>query len=228
MEMRRGATLIEIVTYFGLSVVALGIIVSMFTVAQRTQRQTYSQYLVGGSLSSTIRLIRRELQATALSSIVNQENAPGFSCASAYDNEGDFKVNGYGVPHWQKHVYYHLDTSGSLIRWNKDIPDANFLPTPSSTSPSAVEASQGRSIMSGLLPAGTAVGDDIYEGSPFGGLELSYVRRENGQDSLSKTNPRDSEEYSSHTRLVEVTLRTFEDRSEPDFSEVTFRVCPRY
>ena len=213
MEMRRGATLIEIVIYFGLSVVALGIIVSMFTVAQRTQRQTYSQYLVGGSLSSTIRLIRRELQATALSSIVNQENAPGFSCASAYDNEGDFKVNGYGVPHWQKHVYYHLDTSGSLIRWNKDIPDANFLPTPSSTSP---------------WLAGTAVGDDIYEGSPFGGLELSYVRRENGQDSLSKTNPRDSEEYSSHTRLVEVTLRTFEDRSEPDFSEVTFRVCPRY
>ena len=54
------------------------------------------------------------------------------------------------------------------------------------------------------------------------------MRRENGQDSLSKTNPRDSEEYSSHTRLVEVTLRTFEDRSEPDFSEVTFRVCPRY
>ena len=65
MEMRRGTTLIEIVIYFGLSVVALGIIVSMFTVAQRTQRQTYSQYLVGGSLSSTIRLIRRELQATA-------------------------------------------------------------------------------------------------------------------------------------------------------------------
>jgi type II secretory pathway pseudopilin PulG len=226
LEIKRGFTLIEIIVYFGLSVVALGIIVSIFAVAHRTQRQTYSQYLVGGSLSSTIRIIRRELQVTALSSIVSQQDAPGFSCASAYDNEGQFVINGYGVPHWQKSVFYHLD-EGSLIRWSKDMPEGNFLPLPSSTSPSEVDASQGRSLMSGLLPVNQAVGE-FYPGSTYGGLELSYVRREDRQDSLSKVNPRDSEDYDSHTRLVEVTLRTFEDRSDPDYSEITFRVCPRY
>ena len=81
--------------------------------------------------------------------------------------------------------------------------------------------------MSGLLPVSQAVGE-FYPGSTYGGLELSYVRREDRQDSLSKVNPRDSEDYESHTRLVEVTLRTFEDRSDPDYSEITFRVCPRY
>jgi type II secretory pathway pseudopilin PulG len=221
----RGFSLIELVIYFGLSVVTLGVVVSMFTVAQRTQRQTYSQYLVGGSLSTTIRLIRRELQLTALSSIMNEEGTPGFSCASAFDGDGKFSVNGYGVPDWQKHVYYQLDDT-ALIRWSKDIPNANLLPSPSATSLGEADGN-GRAVMSGLLPAGKAVGE-VFEGSAYGGLEINYVRRENGEESLSKTNPRDSQEYDSHTRLVEVTLRTFEDRSEPDFSEITFRVCPRY
>jgi type II secretory pathway pseudopilin PulG len=222
---RRGFTLIELVIYFGLAVVTLGVVLSMFTLAQRTQRQTYSQYLVGGSLSSTIRLIRRELQVTALSSIKNEEGVPGFSCASAFDGDGKFTVNGYGVPHWQKHVYYQLDDT-ALIRWSKDIPNANLLPSPSDTNLANANG-DGRSVMSGLLPANTAVGE-VYAGSPYGGLEINYVRRENGEDSLSNTNPRDSQDYELHTRLVDVTLRTFEDRSQPDFSEITFRVCPRY
>lgn len=227
MEMRRGFTLIEIIVYFGLSVVALGLILSLFTVARRTQQQTYSQYLVGGSLSEAIRLIRRELQATALSSIEVQENATGFSCVSAYNDEGDFLPNPYGSPKWSKNVFYHLDSNGSLIRWSKALPPENFLPLASDIAPSQVEGSTGRSVMSGLLPPNKAV-EDLFEASPYGGLELSFVRREDGVDSLSKVNPKDSDEYDKHTRLVEVTLRTLEDRSEPDFSEVTFRICPRY
>lgn len=222
---RRGFTLIEIVVYFGLAVVALGVILSIFTVATRTQQQTYSQYLVGGSLSTTVRLIRRELQATALSSIMNEEGVPGFSCASAYDNDGKFTLNGYGVPNWQKHVFYRLD-DGALIRWSQDMAEVNMLPSPTAIA-LAEAGGNGRSVMSGLLPANKAVGS-LFEASPYGGLEISYVRREEGVDSLSKVNPRDSEEYDTHTRLVEVTLRTFEDRSEPDFSEIRFRVCPRY
>ena len=224
---RRGFTLIEIVVYCGLSVVALGLILSLFTVAKRTQQQTYSQYLVGGSLSSTIDLIRRELQATALSSIVVKEGTPGFSCASAYNSEGNFVPNPYGAPRWQKNVFYHLESGGSLVRWSKEMPPDTFLPLPSTLSPSQVEGSSGRSVMSGLLAPNKAV-KGIFEGSPYGGLELSFVRRDEGEDSLSKVNPKDSNDYDKHTRLVEVTLRTFEDRSEPDFSEVSFRVCPRY
>ena len=224
---RRGFTLIELVIYFGLSAMALGVLVSMFIIASRTQQQTYSQYLVGGSLSSTVHLIRRELQATALSSIkVYSDGTPGFSCASAYDSEGNFTVNGYGAPHWQKHVFYNLGSNGSLSRWSKDMPDPNFLPSLTNELPSNL-GSEGRPIMAGMLPANKAVGD-IFPGSPSGGLEVSFVRRENGVDSLSKVNPAESKDYDKHTRLVEVTIRTFEDHSRPDFSELTFRVCPRY
>ena len=110
-SLRRGFTLIEIVIYFGLSAMALGVLVSMFIIASRTQQQTYSQYLVGGSLSSTVHLLRRELQATALSSIkVYSDGTPGFSCASAYDSEGNFSVNGYGAPNWKKHVFIGFGT----------------------------------------------------------------------------------------------------------------------
>lgn len=233
MEMRRpkapGFTLIELIIYFGISAMALGVIVSLFALAQRTQRQTYSQYLVGGSLSSTIRLMRRELQATALASVKaypNPNGNPGLSCASAYDPEGEFSINAYGVPHWQKHVFYHLNNDGSLVRWTKAMDDPNFLPLSTDTSPSAVE-SDARSIMSGTLPPNTTV-PNFHPGTKFGGLEVSFVRRDNGVDTLSQVNPTDSKDYDTHTRLIEVTLRTYEERSEPDFSEVTFRVCPRY
>lgn len=227
MRKKLGFTLIEIVIYFGLAATALGILTSMFILASRTQQHTYSQYLVGGSLSSTVHLIRRELQATALASIKAYGNGtPGFSCVSAYDSDGNFAINGYGVPDWKKHVFYNLDSDGSLTRWTKDIASPNSLPLPSDDLPSTL-SSEGRPIMAGLLPANKVV-EDIYPGSPSGGLELSFVRRENGTDSLSPDNPAASSDYEQHTRLVEVTIRTFEDHSNPDFSELTFRVCPRY
>lgn len=233
MEMKRskaaGFTLVELIIYFAISAMALGVIVSLFALAQRTQRQTYSHYLVGGSLSSTIRLMRRELQATALASVrvyPNPDGNPGLSCASAYDQEGEFSINGYGVPNWQKHVFYYLNNEGSLIRWSKPMATLNFLPHSTDTNPSAVEG-DGRSIMSGTLTPNTTV-PNFHPGTKFGGLEVSFVRRSGGLDALSQVNPVDSKDFDTHTRLLEVTLRTHEERSEPDFSEVTFRVCPRY
>ena len=228
MAMKRGFTLIEIVIYFGISAVALGIIASIFAIAQRTQRHTYSQYLVGGSLSSTVRLLRKELQATSLSSIQVYPEAgdtgPGMSCASAYNEDGKFSLNGYGVPNWQKHVFYHLDSDGSLARWTKVKAEQNFLPNRSDDMPSEIDG--GRSVMNGLLPANTEV-ENFYSASNVGGFEINFVRRNNGVDSLSPVNPSDSEDYETHTRLVQVTLRTYEERQD-NFSELSFRVCPRY
>lgn len=227
---RNGFTLIEIVVYCGIASLVLGIIVSMFKIAGRTQQQTYSQYLVGGSLASTIRLLRNELQSTALASIKAHPEAggtaPGLSCVSAFDKDGKFTVNGYGVPLWQKHVFYHLGSDGSLSRWQQPIQDPNMLPAPSATLPSQL-GSDGRSVMSGLLPPNKAAAS-YYPSTKFGGFEINFVRRTNGDDSLSQVNPADSKDYATHTRLVQVTLRTFEERSEPDFSEISFRVCPRY
>lgn len=227
---QKGFTLIEIIIYFFLCAIAMGIIVSMFALAQRTQRQTYGQYLVGGSLSSTIRLIQKELQATALASIraypTDGTGEPGFSCVSAYDADGKFALNGYGAPKWQKHVFYTLDDT-ALVRKSKVFANPDTaLPLASAELPSAVQG-ESRAVMSGLLQANKAV-KDIQAASPFGGLELSFVRRANGVDSYSQVNPSESKDYDQHTRLVQVTLRTLEDRSQPDYSQITFRVCPRY
>lgn len=231
LKRARGATLIELVIYFGLSALALGLIVSIFKVAQRTQQQTYSQYLVGGKLSSTIRLLRRELQATALASISvypddTGTGQPGLSCVSAYSEEGEFVVSGYGVPDWQKYVYYSLGNNGSLSRWKGSLPEGQVLPVPSVTLPSEL-GSDGSSIMPGLLPPNQDVGD-FHSASPFGGFEVSFLRLENGRYTTTQVNPANSTDYENHTRLVQVTLRTYEERSQPDFSEITFRVCPRY
>ncbi len=181
-------------------------------------------------MASTIRLLRNELQSTALASIKAYPESggttSGLSCVSAFNKDGKFTVNGYGVPLWQKHVFYSLGSDGSLSRWQQVIDKPNLLPTPSTVDPSQL-GSDGRAVMNGLLPP-NKVASTYYPATKFGGFEINFVRRTAGVDSLSQVNPTNSNDYGSHTKLVQVTLRTFEDRGEPDFSEISFRVCPRY
>lgn len=227
---KRGFTLVELIVYFMLSALVIGLMVSMFTVAKRTQQHTSAQYLVGGPIASTIRLLRRELQATALTSIqVYPGNTgterPGMSCVSAYDTDGKFTLGDYGTPKWQKHVFYTLNEKGALERWSQEFTDKNFLPQLATTMPSA-RVDGGKSLLHGLLLPNKEV-KDVQAATPFGGFEVAFVRRTNGVDSLDYTNPAKSKDYANHTRLVEVILRTQADRN-PTFSEVRFRVCPRY
>ncbi len=224
---KRGFTLIEIIVYFALSVAALGILLSLFTVLRRTSDHTYAQYLVSGNLATTTRMIRKELQATSLASITsygaNAGEAAGFSCVSGYDNEGEFKLGAYGTPHWQKHVYYTLDGQGRITRWTKDITDKNYLPT---LAPPPVKDDAGRVLMTDALPPNKAV-DKWHPASNYGGLELGFVRRSGANETVVPQNPRDSANPEQNTRLVQVTLRTLEE-SGPNFLEIKFRVFPRY
>lgn len=223
-----GHTLIELVIYFALSVAALGILASLITVARRTGDHTYAQYLVAGNMATTIRMIRKELQATSLASVtaygVNNGEAPGFSCVSAYDDKGEFQLGAYGTPHWQKHVYYTLNSEGNITRWTTDIADKNYLPTlaPNPTGPD----SSGKALMSDALPPNIAVGQ-WQPATNFGGLEVGFVRRAGATETISRDNPRDSSAPEQNTRLIEVVLRTLEEQG-PNFLEVKFRVAPRY
>lgn len=224
-----GHTLIELIIYFALSVAALGILASLVTVARRTGDQTYAQYLVAGNMATTIRMIRKELQATSLASVTSYGQkpgqAPGFSCVSAYDEKGEFQLSVYGTPHWQKHVYYTEDTKGHISRWTTDIANKNFLPT-LAPQPGAPNTSTGKVLMQDALPPGKAVGS-WHAASTFGGLEVGFVRRGGGTETISRVNPRDSDNPAENTGLIEIVVRTLEENG-PNFLEIKFRVAPRY
>lgn len=232
----KGHTLIELIIYFALSVAALGILASLITVARRTGDHTYAQYLVAGNMATTIRMIRKELQATSLASVTpygsKAGEAPGFSCVSAYDDKGEFQLGVYGTPHWQKHVYYTVSPEGVLTRWTTDIADKNYLPT-LAPAPGAPSASTGKALMHDALPPNKGFGDWVKAGSTaakYGGLQVSFITQELAGDVLMETvspeNPRDNDtEANRNSRLVHVVLRTLE---ETNFFEVQFMVAPRY
>jgi hypothetical protein len=230
---RRGVTLIELVIYFALSIAAGLILMSLFMLAGRGQESAYASYLVSGNMATTIRMIRKELQATALASItvLPAGATSGFSCVSAYDDKGEFKLGAYGAPHWQKHVYYSVNAEGDITRWTAPIANQNFLPTLAPAA-AAVTPATARVLMPDALPPNTAVGDADnkdpdrwHPASPSGGLELGFVQR-NG--TVVPVNPRDSATPAQNTRLVQVILRLFERERGPNFMEVKFRVSPRF
>ncbi len=228
---QRGFTLIEIIVYCALSIAALVVLISMVQVIRRTGDHTYAQYLVSGNMATTIRMIRKELQATSLASITSygatSGQAPGFSCVSAYDDKGEFKLGSYGTPHWQKHVYYTLNNAGVVTRWTQNIADKNYLPS-LAPSVSATPSPDGESkaLMNDALPPNKAVGTH-HPASSYGGLEVGFVRRNGATETVVPQNPRDSANPEQNTRLLQVTLRTLEE-SGPNFLEVKFRVHPRY
>lgn len=229
MEMKqRGFTLIEIIIYFALSVAALGILTSLVTVLRRTGDHTYAQYLVSGNMATTIRLIQKELQATALASVTvyggEAGGQSGFSCVSAYDDKGQFKIGLYGVPYWQKHVYYLLGADGKIKRLTSDIADKNHLPV-AAPKPSA-SLTKEKVLMPDALPVNKAV-DKWQPATPYGGLEVGFVRRNGATESISADNPRLSNKPKENTRLIQVIVRLLEE-SGPNFLEVKFRVAPKY
>lgn len=225
---KRGTTLIELVIYFALSVAALGILAALFRVMRSTTDQTYAQYLVAGNLPTTMRMIRKELQATSLASVTvygqDAGQSPGFSCVSAYDGDGEFQLGAYGTPHWQKHVYYLLNADGNVVRSTQDIADKNYLPVLAPSPTGGSEA--GKSLMHDALPPMKAVGQ-WQAATSFGGLEVGFVRRKGAVETISRENPRDSTAPDESTRLMEVIVRTLEENG-PNFMEIKFRVAPRY
>lgn len=226
-EIRKGPGALELVVYSILSVVALGIISSLLSNIRQSEPQTPSQQLATGELATAIRTIRKELQATSLASVrvygEKGEETPGFSCISAYDDKGEFRLSIHGTPHWQKFVTYTLDKQGVVTRWTRELdPD---MPTPTSPGDRSAPGA-GRTLLEKALPPYTTVGS-FQEATRFGGLEVGFVRRPNGKEIISRVNPSESPGSQQNTGLIEVVLRTL-DPDGPEFTEVKFRVAPRY
>lgn len=248
MEMkRRGFTLLELVIYVGLGALALGAILSLFMISRSAQQQTYTSSLVSGRVYTALRMLRRDLQETALASIEVYPNAndsaenPGLSMAGAYlGDKPTLEVSAFGAPRWEHTVFYTLKPqtgkTGTLVRWTKNYDTVNLLPQLDLSPPSAIDAATERTLVEDLLLPNLTIENvgegGSYDSGPQGGLEVSYIRRNNGEageETLTTENPR-SGDAADNTRLVQVKLKLLRDEShsKPSLFTMVLRVTPRY
>ncbi|CAN0457855.1 unnamed protein product, partial [Phaeothamnion confervicola] len=207
---RTGMTLIELIVYMALSILAGFLILALYQLATRAQNETISSYVVGGDTETAIRRLRRELQETALVSLQtypsdgNTSEKPGCSFTSARNSDGDaaLNVSTYGAPQWRKNVFYTVNPTGAqtgqLVRWEKDLSAAemDFVPRPTAILPSTMGTKQQSVPLKLVLLANTKVehlsGSPNYITDGFGGFRVQFVRRKGGEagaETLSSINP---------------------------------------
>ena len=232
MRKQRGMTLMELIVYMFLAVLACVLLWSFQKITRSTQQASSATYLVNGETETCIDWIRRDVNETALASIQVYPNtgdsteAPGISMVSnrafADDEKGKLLVNKWGAPLWDKHVLYTLDFSagqqtGNLVRWEREIANKNLLPVLAENLPSVGIKDTGRVVLRDVLapnvtvegvgPEGQVVTDD------FGGFRAQFIRRLGGSDgeevltTINPTagNPRDN------TRMLEFELKILQD-----------------
>lgn len=165
MSCRRGMTYIEVLIYVVLAGMAALAVGALFSLGRKAQSTTMAGYLVSGQADTAIRWIRRDLQETAMVSIVTYPNAdkpnqpPGCSFTSARDlgniqsGEAKLNVSQYAKPFWRKHVFYSLKDKdgrrGDLIRWELGLTDAekDYVPHTATTLPNAFTESKYRHVL---------------------------------------------------------------------------------
>ena len=247
MRKQRGMTLIEMVVYFALAVLAGVLLWSISNLIWGGQRASASSSLVSGETEKAIEWMRRDVNESALASVEvfpNAERAteaPGMSLVSnrAYDPElqGKPLVNRWGAPQWDKHVLYTLKAgedpmTGSLIRWEKELARKNFLPEVCGVLPSAIEAAKQRVLLRDVLRPNVSVANAGPEGTVTtdgsGGFRVQFVRRaggSSGAESLTSVNPRRGA-ASDNTRMLEAELKLLQnERSRPHVYTITFRLA---
>lgn len=258
MRSRRGMTYIEVLVYIVLAGMASLAVGALFSLSRKAQNTTMAGYLVSGQADTSIRWIRRDLQETAMVSIVTYPNAdkasqaPGCSFTSARDlgntqsGEAKLNVSQYAKPNWRKHVFYSLQNKdgrrGDLVRWELGLTDAekDFVPHTASTLPSAFSENKYRRVLlHDVLLANQKVpnlkGQPDYQTDKHGGFRVMFVKRaggETGAETLTDVNPGDNakaQEASDHANLVNVRLEILaDDKYNPSFYQVELKVHPRY
>lgn len=245
----RGYTLIEVVVASFMGLLVLGALISVFWTTRGTEREAREAFEVTGEATLAIRQLQEDLRSTSLSSIALFSG--GFSLLSArpVGDETTFGITNFGVPQWQKYVYYVVtptaDGLGRLTRFEKDLKDG-APPWPAASSDDGPPSTDKRhDLVTGVLAPGYAIRLDestglyalVADGSSPGGLDLAFVRtKPDGTEELSDTNPTtksDSDEKgwtAGSTRLVDLTLQVADISSEsgqPSLFTLNIRVCPR-
>jgi hypothetical protein len=241
-------SLIELVIYFALSIVAGVLLWSVNNLIWGGQRATESSYLVSGETETAIEWIRRDVSESALASIAvfpnaaKPDEAPGASLVSnrAFNPalKGKPLINRWGAPQWDKHVLYTLQrdsggaVTGNLVRWEREIAVKNFLPVPCEVLPSSGGQQKQKVLLRDVLAPNATVAKASPEGDlhtdGFGGFRMQFVRRAGGSDgaeSLTAENPRTGDAH-GNTKMLEVEMKLLQmERSQPHYYDITFRVA---
>lgn len=235
MEMRRkGYTLMEVVVYAVLSLVALGLIGSILQIMMRVRQATGAAFTVTGQVETTVEWLRRDLEETALATVRTQSTPPMLSLCSARNQDNQLMVSEYGGPRWMKHVFYALRADGNLVRWEVPLSQAQLdsrLPQVA-VFPKSIP-NQARVMMhNGVQPFHQVGQVQGYRASAWGGFRVQFVRRDKGEDRdrLDDQNPvTQPKEAGSATRLLELELTTADtSKGSTDFYSLKFRVTPRH
>ena len=243
---RRGQTMIELVIYIVMAGLAAVTIMGLYSLAQRTQSASFSSSLLNGQTELSLARLRRELQETALPSIVaypntpNKAEPPGLAFPSAYRDQ--MEVSAYSQPNWDRHVYYTLvpvagKETGKVVRWEQPFAAKDFLPQLPLLKPSVQAVPPSTAFLNVLMPNQPVEGlkdQPNYKADGFGGFRVQFVRRaggDQGAPSLSSDNPITNKDIpADNTKLLELELKILSrsNMGKANFYTIRFRVHPRF
>lgn len=253
---KRGVSLMEMLVYFGLSVLVLVVLFNFFWYGRRTFESGNQSFLAGTEAETAIRYLKNDLSSTSLGTVRAYPNpnfptqAPGMTLASAHTmQDGTFKVNQYGAPLWCKHVAYTVESQQgklALIRWENEYNPKDLLPIATPFLPSTqANKTHRRVLLRGIAPAGFAHKAMPAPLGQQGGFQVSFVRSDNSGEikstrpgeSLSVWNPAYVAEhkpagmtFAGNTRVVDVSL-TFllpdSTTGKESAVHLPFRVTPK-
>jgi prepilin-type N-terminal cleavage/methylation domain-containing protein len=206
---RRGFTLIEIIIASALSLIVLGAVIRVYWFGRNVERDARSSYLIREDADVAFRQLQSELRLTHLASVRGHSDDNGWGMASplegGYDNK-TFELTQYGMAKWKSWVHFTAvplnDHVGTLVRWEVDYKANTNLPLPPESLDSEPASPKWTVLSNVVLPGrgptndsqGLKVMGNVTGG---GGLQMRFLRRENGEEVLSKTNPSEKSDSSA-------------------------------
>lgn len=238
-------TLAELVVYFALSAMVLGLVFATFFSGRRNFEATSSSYLVSQDAEAALRWMKADLREAALNTIRVYPNPdypdepPGISLASPRDRKNAFMINELGAPKWTTHIYYTLNKKGQLVRWLEEV-DFKGLPVPSKRLPSDnTGRTYSRIVLRNLVAPKVKLPQQQTELSERGGFDVQFVRWTNaGDEILTSWNPAQitngettSPPEGNNSKLVQllltVSMSNFRE-SQVSYVQLPIRVMPRH
>lgn len=252
-----GVTLLEVMVYVVLALLAALAVGALFSLGRSAQKTTLTGYLVSGQTDTALRWIRRDLSETALVSVrtypspMQPAQPPGCAFVSARPVSGKesppLVMSQYGRPLWSKNVFYSVRPEsdgrvGRLIRWEQALTEAekDFVPRAPTTMPNAFLNNNSSRVLlrQVLLPNQKVLNlqdKPNYQTDQYGGFRVQFVQRlggSGGTEQLSPICPGDTtqpQDAANHTRLISVRLEILaDDKYRPAFYQLEMKICPRY
>lgn len=163
MRASRGFTLVEIIIYSFLSLLILMTVYAIFSQGREAYSQVTDAYLLGKDAEAGLRMLRSDLQETALSSIRIKDRSDGDSSLSMISarkyGADEFETSPFGGPRWQKYVHYTVSDS-TLVRWEEKVADLStvLFPLPSAADPTTPVGAEKKVVIRNLVRPGAGLG----------------------------------------------------------------------